>query len=312
MGFAAISLSAVLWGLEYVLMKKMLGLVAWPAVALVTYSGAFLVLLAWTLLTRSFALPQSRSVLRGLLLIGLIGTSINLCAIKGLQLTTPASVAVIQRMQILFAMLLGWLGLRERVRIADLVPVTAMIGGFLAMHLSRRGAGGFDARALGNLLVLASAFLLALNALLIKRLAQRLDRQAIAVLNCLIIAAGMAVVCVVTETDLRAVCTPVCAWLALGLALLAGTSLLLYYVALARLEIWKVSTMCLLTPVTSALAQGAILGEALNSRQVAGMTCILAGAAVLIWLHQRRSAVEASSLTPAAATARSGRDAGET
>jgi len=108
--------------------------------------------------------------------------------------------------------------------------------------------------------------------------------------NYVIITISLAVLCAATRTDLTPIRQPNVALLAVALGLLAGGCILFYYFALSKLEIWKVSVMQLLIPVTSALFQNLILAEPVTAPQIAGMALIMAGAAVLIFVHQRHLA----------------------
>ena len=285
-GFLAAIFNAIVWGACAVLAKLALRDASWPVVGFLSFAGTSAIQLAWMLLFGRARLQQFAHAYRPLLLIGLVGSVINLLWFVGIDLSDPTSVSIIQRTQILFAILLGWLALRERPRPADLPAVGAMVVGFLVMQLA---GGSFEARAVGNLLVLASAFLLALNSLLIKKLSFTTSVAVISLGNCMLIAFAIGCVCVATGADFSAVRKPACALAIAAMSLSLTGSFLLYYFALSRLEIWKVSVLLLLVPVTTSVLQSPVLGEKLTPRQIVGMVLIIAGAVVLILIHQRRA-----------------------
>lgn len=306
MGFLAAILASVLWGAELALMKVMMDRgVPWPVVGVYTYAGSALLVLAYGLARRRIARAQLRAAWPWLVLIGLVGATINAAAIKGIELSDATNAAVIQRTQILFAMLLGWLGLKERVRPADIPAVVAMVAGFLVMQLAGGppdGETGLETAAserrsawlIGGLLVLASAFFLALNAMIIKRVARTTRRESIALVNTTIITCAMLGFSTARGAHIGSVWALDSGALAIAVGALAGGSLLLYYFAISHIEIWKVSALQLLTPVTAAALQICFMKRGLSGPQIAGMALILAGATLLIWLHQRRPADDAS------------------
>lgn len=302
MGFVAVILSATLWGTELVLLKVMMDRgVPWPVAGFYTYAGAASLILVYGLAKKKVALGQRKAVWPWLVVIGLVGSTINVTGIKGIDLSDPTSAAIIQRTQILFAIFLGWLGLKERVHPGDIPAGIAMIAGFLVMQFIGRtpdpdAAGSTAAlvasgRIVGNVLLLLSAFCLALNATIIKRVLRSTDGEFIALVNTAIVACTMMVFCIAGGGSIASVWETNCGWLAVAVGVLSGTSLLLYYVALSRIEIWKVSCLQLLIPVTAAVLQPIILRKGISAPQVAGMLLIMFGATVLILLHERRKSL---------------------
>jgi len=311
MGFVAAILSAMLWGTELVLLKVMMDRgVTWPVVGFYTYAGSALLILVYALAKKKVALGRNKAVWPWLLVIGVVGSIINVTGIKGIDLTDPASAAIIQRTQILFAMLLGWLGLKERVHPGDVPAVVAMVAGFLVMQFVGKTpdpdaaretvALGASSRTVGNLLLLASAFCLALNATIIKRTSRTANREFIALVNTAIITCAMAVFCAAGGGSISSVWDLNCGWIAVAAGALSGTSLLLYYFALSRIQVWKISCLQLLIPVTAAVLQPVILRKGLSAPQIAGMLLIMVGAAVLILLHQRRQTLALDAERPSA------------
>ena len=299
MGFVAAILSAVLWGTELVLLKVIMDRgVPWPVAGFYTYAGAAVIILIYSLAKNKIAVRQRRTVWLWLLGIGLVGSIINVTTLKGIDLSDPTSAAIIQRTQILFAMLLGWLGLKERVNPGDIPAVVAMVVGFLIIQFLGKTpapdspetatALGASARIIGNVLLLVSAFCLALNATVIKRISRTVNREFIALVNTAVVTCSMAFFCSVGGASIASVWKLHCGTLAVAVGVLSGAGFLLYYFALSRVEVWKISCLQLLIPVAAAVSQFIVLGQKISASQGVGMLLIMFAAAVLILLHQRR------------------------
>ncbi|MFH0965926.1 MAG: DMT family transporter [Planctomycetota bacterium] len=287
MAFVAVILSAVAWGVEFILIRVMLRETSASCATFYTYFATTVLLLLWSLGARRISWRRIRPNLRLLFVIGLVGAFVNIAQFKALDFTDPTSAAVIQRIQILFAIILGWIALRELPRWADLPAMAAMAFGFLALELQR---GDISVVRVGNLMVLGSALGLAVNALLIKKLLRSTTIEMVSTVNSFLIMAWMLVLALATRGQVLAILhNPKLQYLTLAMGLFAAMSFLLYYFALRELPLWLVSIMLLLIPVTSAILQVFVLKEDLAKGEIAGMLLISAGAAALILLHQRRA-----------------------
>ena len=268
------------------LMKLFMEHASAPVAAFHMYAVCSVFILFWTLARKRLGWKMLRSGLRWLAVIGLLGSGANLCMFIGVKLSDPTSAAIVQRIQILFAILLGWLALRERPKWGDLPALLAMAAGFVVLQLPLEK---LHLATVGNFLVLASAFIIALNALFIKRLARTVPVEVIALVNSCIISLSMAAVAGCAGNDLGVALRGGghrLLWIGLVMGFLASGSFLAYYYALERLAIWQVSMTLLVIPVASGALQWTFLDAPVTGRQVAGMVLVSAGAVVLIFLHQ--------------------------
>jgi len=289
MGWVACLVNAVAWGGELVLMKLFMEHASAPVAAFHMYAVCSVFLLLHVLVRKRLTRKYLRVGWSRLLLIGFLGSFINLFMFIGVKLSDPTSAAIVQRIQILFAILLGWLALRERPRWGDLPALVGMAAGFIVLQMPLEK---LHLATVGNFLVLASAFLIALNALLIKALARAVPVELIALANSCIISLSMVAIAGCAGHDLGVAVRGdggyLLLWIGLGMGFLASASFVAYYYALKKLAIWQVSMTFLMIPVVSGVLQWTFLDAPVTGRQVLGMVLVSAGAVVLILLHQMR------------------------
>lgn len=196
-----------------------------------------------------------------LVLVGLLGGSLNLMAALGVRESSATTAAIVLRNDLLFSAILGWIVLRERVELPRVGGAALMLtGSALALELG----GGSLRVGSGVVWLLASAMVVAVNALIIKVRLTGVPDAVVALFNAtfasLSLASGTWLLMPVPAAPIR---FPVALVVQLGLlaSILSATEFLGYYRGLRWLPIWVVRTLYMLSPVTAALLRYAIVGE---------------------------------------------------
>jgi drug/metabolite transporter (DMT)-like permease len=148
----------------------------------------------------------------------------------------------------------------------------------------------FGGHLVGDLMAVAAALGLATNAFIIRHILQTMDEEAVALYNHAISMLGFVALCVGSGDFARTseVLVAPAAWVPIAaLGVVAAVGLPLYYVALRRMEVWKLRTYMLSTPVVAAAVEWPLWGLRLAPLQWLGAAIILGGLAVLIRLEAR-------------------------
>lgn len=236
------------------------------------------------------------------LLIGAVAFLVNLCAFAGFRYTSVTAGSVILKTDILFTLIASSFILHERMRMPDWAGTALMLCGTVV--LLWRKVAALEAGLVGDLLFLAAAMLLTVNAFIIKTKLAAMSNRVIAVYNSSVTLVGFGVLLVATgqvdqgfaafSTGPRTLMT-----------IVGGTAIpglfLLYYRALGRLPFWLVRVLLLFTPIWSVVLECTFLDKRLLGNEVAGGAIILVGAAVIILCHDRKGA-GTDSATPVTVT----------
>lgn len=135
---------------------------------------------------------------------------------------------------------------------------------------------------LGDVMILGSALLVAVNAVFIRQALTRTDPYVVSLANCFCIGFGFLAIAGVSDGLhglVRGAAANAGGIALLGVALVGG--FVLYYWALHLLPLWEVRILMLLTPVSSALLGALMLGEHMAPGQILGMGAVMAGAATI-------------------------------
>jgi drug/metabolite transporter (DMT)-like permease len=282
------------WAAEYVLIKEACEQVRPLEVASVTTLVAAL-LYGLLLAVRRPATPRIPSRPKAfpwgrILLIGLIGTAVNLFWIWGTSLTTAANAAALGRTNILFALFLSTVFFHERIRVAALMMAPVILAGvYLTTDISFRA---FSISNYGDVLILASTFLLIVNAGIIKGTMRLVSVPVIAGCNMTINALLFLTASMLLSGRLNVIGgIAFQAWLLLLLCgLCVFLTLLAYYSTLKALPVWEAFLLFLLVPVLTTLFAWGVRHELPSVRQGVGMLLILLGAAGIIVSRRRELA----------------------
>jgi drug/metabolite transporter (DMT)-like permease len=134
---------------------------------------------------------------------------------------------------------------------------------------------------------------LSINAFVIRHILEMMDEESVALYNHAISTLGFLALVIVGGgfTRLPDVVETSRGWMPVAaLGVLLAVSLPLYYVALRRMDVWKLRMFMLATPVLAAVVEWPLLGIELSMLQCLGGVIILAALALLIQMEWRLSA----------------------
>jgi len=262
----------------------------WPIIAkdgiqlfsgvLFLHAGLVLGLLAlspWLVSNGRWRRLFSPELLRPLFIMGLFGSGLgSFFMITALQYTTSANAAIMAQVEVLYsAVLCAWL-LKERI------SVRQILGGFLVVA----GTGLIlfrdfsSAQWKGDLLVLATPWMFQVSHIYAKRLPQDMDAFAISgarVLYAAIILIPFSLAVLLAE--------PRWSWGFSGIRLLliqgigmCAVSMVLWYLAIRRMELAKATTIMLSYPALTVFFSWLLGRETIHAAQITGLILTLSGA----------------------------------
>jgi drug/metabolite transporter (DMT)-like permease len=288
------SLAVVPWVAMTLVLRFLVKVEGWPIGLVGTLSRCVTVplLAGWVLLTRAgWRRLRPGRALGWLLLMGGISTAINLLWFGSVQWTTATNVAMLFRLDLVFVVLIGALLGLERVGPAQLALVPLMLVG-LAL-LSEIQTFDFGGHLAGDLMSVGAALAVAVNAFVIRHILRSwraMDEGAVALYNHTISMLGFVALAVAGGDFARTQeafgepgAWPFCA----ALGVVAAVGLPLYYVALRRMDVWKLRMYLLAAPVLTAAVEWPLWGIHLAPLQWLGAGIILGGLAVLIRVESR-------------------------
>ncbi len=288
------ALAVVPWVIAILLLRWLISFQGWPVglVGTMTRCVALPVLGGWIVLRGAgWRRLHPRGQLRWLVIMGLIAIVINLTRFGAVRWTTATNVSMLIRFDIVFEILIGALLGLERIGWRQLALLPVMVVGLgLLMEIDRFDWGG---HIIGDTMTIVSAFGFAVNAFIIRHIMLVLDEEPVAFYNHAItmigfIAFGLFMGDFARTTD---VLSQPSAWIPIaGLGILTAISLPLYYVALRRMDVWKLRMFMLAAPVLTAVVEWPLWGIQLSRLQWLGAAIILVGLAVLIRMEWRLTA----------------------
>ena len=223
---------------------------------------------------------RARLPIRTMLLVGVVGITVNVLGLWAVKLTRVVNVATLARADALFSLVLSaWvfgepIGRRAWFFVPVMLGGIGLLTGFLLHPLEVGNPGDY--------LILASAFGVALNAYAIKKAVQSVSGLVVGCVNSTMIGLFFVILVACQSREVWQDVTAE-AWAALVmLGVLAYLFFASYNTALRSIPVWKVRLVCLLIPVVAALTAWAWFGDRPSSVQVLGMGLILAGAAGII------------------------------
>jgi len=224
-------------------------------------------------------------------LMGVISIAINLLLFASLKWTTATNQALLFRLDLVFAVLIGGLLGLEHIGPGQLMLLPVMLAGMALVT----GISQFDwhGRLVGDLMVTVSAACFAANAFVIRNILRRMDEEAVALYNHGISMLGFVGLALVAGelSVARDSLQRSGAWLwVVVLGSISAVSLPLYYAALRRMAIWKLRAWMLTTPVAVAAVEWPLWGNRLSLTQCLGAAMVLGGLAVLIRVESRTMA----------------------
>jgi drug/metabolite transporter (DMT)-like permease len=232
-----------------------------------------------------------------LLLMGAFSITINLLWFSAMKWTTATNAAMLFRLDLVFVVLIGGLLGLEHVGPAPLALIPVMFVGLaLLAEVEKFDFGGHLA---GDLMAVASTLGVAANAFVIRHILRVMEEEPVALYNHAISMLGFVAVAAAGGEFARTpeVLREPGAWMPIAvLGVVAAVSLPLYYVALARMDVWKLRMYMLSAPVLAAAVEWPLWGVRLAPLQWVGAGVILGGLALLIRIEARSVAREERTL----------------
>ncbi|HPE68355.1 MAG TPA: DMT family transporter [Thermotogota bacterium] len=237
-----------------------------------------------------------RGVLGGLILVGLLGFSLDITAFLGLRFSSATDGSILLKMDLIFANILTSLIWRKHLGWQNWsFTGVALVGVFCVLGIS---PANLEPGSWGNLFFILSAFFIALNAFVIQRLQHHRSNPVpdgvIAFYNNAVTLLFFSATWVLFD---RGSGGPVSGWQP-GIVvpvLVAGICqsllYLLYYYNLRRLPVWVVKLFLLQIPVFTALFEWGLSGSAPTRLQWLGMGLILSSSAGILLSGKKKGFV---------------------
>jgi drug/metabolite transporter (DMT)-like permease len=296
------SLAVVPWVIVTLLLRWLISIEGWPVGLVGTLSRLVtLPVLAVWIVTAGAGWRSFRPRGRGgwLILMGLISIVINLTWFSAVQWTTATNVGMLIRFDVIFVILIGAMLGVERIGLRQLALIPLMFVGLaLLMEVHKFDWGG---HIVGDSMTIVTALGFSVNAFVIRHIMVVMHEEPVAFYNHSISMLGFIALAMLGGDFAQTadVFASPRAWpYFIVLGVLVAVSLPLYYVALRRMDVWKLRTFMLSTPVLTLIVERLLWRVELAPLQWLGGAIILAGLAVLIRMELRLAAMKAE-LTPA-------------
>jgi drug/metabolite transporter (DMT)-like permease len=281
-GLFLLFLTTLGWGFNWPLMKLLL--VEMPPLAARSYA-AFLgaALLAAIALARGESLAVPRPLWGRLALFSALNVTgwMGFTTIALLWLSAAEGAILAYTMPV-WAALLAWLLLGERLAAARLTALALGLGGIALLFAGAPLVLGAD-QLLGAAMVLAAALLFALGAVLAKRLPLPIPALAAVTWQLVLGCAPLLLISLAVE-EVRFAALTATGWV--GFVWMAFFALAMAYLcwfgALRRLPAGTATLGTLLVPVIGTFGAALLVGEPLGWRQLAALGCIVAGVALAV------------------------------
>lgn len=298
--FLSLLTLSLVWGSYYVANRVSLQYLSPFFVGLVVRAVTFLLLIILMTFKRQVKeLFKVKGILSKLLLIGVLGFSLDITAFIGLRLSSAANGAVLLKADVLFANLITIFFLKERFSYRDwLYTGGVLLGVGLVVNID---LVNFRFEGIGDIFFLLSAFFVSLNAFVIKSV--QLDRvnpasdNVVAFYNNFITMGIFSIIFFLSDKGASLPTVRENSFLVLPL-LYAGAMqtfiYLLYYFNLRRLPVWLVKITLLMMPVFATIISFLLLKEGLKLIQVLGMIIVLMCTAGIIIEQKRKKELKAT------------------
>lgn len=238
-------------------------------------------------------LLKIRLILPKLLLIGILGFSLDITAFLGLQLSTASNAAILLKSDVLFTNLISIIIFKQRFTKVDwILTGLILLGTILVIDID---FSDFRLNGIGDLLFILSALFVALNGFIIKSVQS--DNRAevkdttVAFYNNLITFIIFFVVMIFFEKNIPIKTIEQNPLLILSLiytGIMQTAIYILYYYNLRILPVWIVRITLLIMPVFASLIGFFLLGESLTGIQIIGMIIVLLSTMGIILIQRKK------------------------
>ncbi len=238
-------------------------------------------------------LSSIRGNWRFLVIMGIVASTVNFLIFWGLQLSSAVNSAIITRLDVLFAALLGSIFFGERLKGLDWVAVAILLFG--SLRILQIDLSEFSANK-GDILFILHTFFLAVNAQIIRYKLCHVHGPIKACINAA--SCGIVYFTAILLTGQ----TEQLSYLGEFKAPIFASIILLlfqyptYYYGLQMLETWTVRSIFLVMLLTSSISSFLILGEGISNIQIQGMVLVSAGVLLLSFNQKLKGEKDARQL----------------
>jgi len=224
-----------------------------------------------------------------LLFMGFESILVNVCWFGGMKFTTAANAAILQRLDLIFVLLIAAAMGYERLHATQWLVLPVLIAGAaLVMRVHQFTLSG---HMLGDCLIVVGAFFLASNAFVIRGIMRHMEEDAIAFYNMLLSVPGFLAVAAFERhaAPLGTSLAPALVWLTL-LGVVSAIALVLYYLAMRRMHVWKLRALMLISPLMTIALEHFLWQTTLQPMQYLGAGLLIGGTAALVLAELRQRA----------------------
>jgi drug/metabolite transporter (DMT)-like permease len=282
---ADLVLLAALWGASFLFTR--MAVPAFGAFALAELRVAIAALMLLPLLALRGDLSELRSAPARFVLLGAVNTAIPFALFAWAVLSITAGLAsILNATAPLFAALVAWVWLRERLTVVQWIGMGIGFAGVLWLSFAKAGFGG-DSGRWAIIAALAATFSYGLSASVAKRYFTGVRPLAVAAGSQTAAALLLLPFAVATWPAAPPSAIDWAAAVALGV-LCTGVAYILYFRLIARVGPATAMTVTFLIPAFAMLWGGLFLAEAVTPAMLIGCAIILAGTALATGLVRSR------------------------
>jgi drug/metabolite transporter (DMT)-like permease len=234
-----------------------------------------------------------KPVLHKLIVIGILGFSLDITAFLGLQLSTASNASILLKADVLFTNLISVFVFKQKFTKKDwLLTAVILFGTFLVIDVDFTN---FHLNGIGDFLFIVSAFCVALNGFVIKSVQHdkrvEVKDTTVAFYNNSITFVIFLLLFLIFERQVPVAeiqSNSMVIFSVLYTGLMQTAIYVLYYYNLRILPVWIVRIMLLLMPIVASAISYFVLGETLGWMQVVGMATVILGTMGIILEHRGR------------------------
>ncbi len=213
--------------------------------------------------------------------VGTLGTALPMTVFMiALNYTTPTNGAILNQFEIVYAILLSWIFLKER-------PTWPQVGGSLLVIAGVTlllWQAGFTVQLKGDLMIIGCLWMFQLSHIFAKKLPAEMDPQLIAAARALFALPALffLIIYVVCSQGLVFTPAPMLWWMLLFSAVInyfLGNSF--WYYAIRNMELGKASAIILSYPVMTFILSVLLGQDSINLFKVLGLILAMAGAYIV-------------------------------
>ncbi len=228
-----------------------------------------------------------------LLLIGILGFSLDITAFLGLQLSTASNASILLKSDVLFTNFISILIFKQRFTKADwILTLFILIGTIFVIDID---FANFRLNGIGDLLFILSALFVALNGFIIKSVQTdkrvKVRDTTVAFYNNLITFIIFLLIFTIFERKIPIQTINENSVLMVSLiytGVMQTAIYILYYYNLRILPVWIVRITLLIMPVFASLIGFFLLGETLKAIQIIGMIIVLLSTMGIILMQRKK------------------------